>query len=425
MSRRTRWLLAVTLVLLAALGASLYWLSRPGQVPALLLDRIGAALGLEISASGGAEYQLRGTPMLLLRDVVAREPGQARPLLRAGRVYLSLPWSSIRARGADLTIKRVEFDDAQLDWPALQRWLASRPPSMETRIPTLTDGLRIRGGSIVNGGGGWRIDGISADLASLHPDRPLRTRVGGRYSAPPLSIGFDLALALNTPATLVAGQVSGFGANGRIAIDQGDWRLPGHVALSGPLQWAQQVLRASPARLGLSARYESGATSLPFALGLHGPLRFERSTWTLAPVGVALRGEGTIPVLDARGALALGRRLAVHLDGTIAQWPDAWPTLPPPIGQSRSPLPFSLRYLGAAKLSDIAALHLRRDATTFDARFRLPTMLAWLDSEATSPLPPLDGRLLTPRLEISGAVLEGVEVDFDDGDVDDGDIRAP
>lgn len=426
MSRRTRWLLAVVLVLLAALGSSLYWLSRPGQVPALLLDRIGDALGLEISTSGSAEYRLRGTPMLLLRDVVAREPGQSTPLLRAGRVYLSLPWSTIRARGADLTIKRVELDDAQVDWPALQRWLATRPPSVETRIPTLTDGLRISRGSIVSDGdGGWRIDGISADLASLHPDRPLRTRVRGRYSAAPLSIGFDLALALNTPATLVAGQVSGLGANGRIALDQGDWRLPGHIALSGPLQWAKQVLRVSPARMGLSARYESGDTSLPFALGLHGQLRFERSTWMLAPVGVALRGEGTIPVLDARGALALGRRLAVHLDGTIAQWPDAWPTLPPPIGQSRSPLPFALRYLGAAGLSDVAGLHLRRDATTFDARFRLPTMLAWLDSEATSPLPPLDGRLVTPRLEISGAVLEGVEVDFDDGDGDPGDIRAP
>ena len=418
MSRpRTRWIVFASLLLVAVLATSLYWLSRPGRVPTLLLDQIGASLGLEISASGATEYHLRGTPKLLLNDVVARQPGSATPLLRAGRVYLSLPWSTIRARGADLTVKRIELDDAQLDLPALQRWLATRPPSEETRVPTLTDGLRIRGGSIVNRdarGLGWRIVGISADVASLHPDRLLQTRLRGRYLDPPLAVPFDLAIALHTPAALANGDVTGVGGNGRLQIDHGDWRLPAHVVLSGPLQWGRQGLRISPMRMGLSARYESSDTQLPFALGLHGPLAFDRSTWTLAPVGVALRGRGAIPVLDARGALALGRRLALQLDGTIAQWPDAWPTLPPPIGQSRSPLPFELHYVGAAELSDVASLRLQRDATTFDARFRLPVVLQWLDNPAASPLPPLDGRLQTPRLEISGALLEGVEVQFAD-----------
>ena len=98
--------------------------------------------------------------MLLLRDVVAREPGAATPLLRADRIYLSLPWSTIRARGSDLTVKRIELDRPQLDLPALQRWLATRPPS-EKRFPTLTDGLRITDGAIANdddSDSGWRID---------------------------------------------------------------------------------------------------------------------------------------------------------------------------------------------------------------------------------------------------------------------------
>ncbi len=415
MSRR-RWALAALLILLTLMASSLYWLSRPGRVPSLLLDRIGATLGLQITASGATEYRLRGTPMLLLREVVAREPGAATPLLRAGRVSLSLPWSTIHARGGDLTVKRIELDDAQLDLPALQRWLAARPPS-ETRIPTLTEGLRITGGSIVNDDasrGGWRIDGIDADLPSLYPDRPLQARLRGRYLDPPLAIGFDLAVALRSPAVLASGGVTGFGSNGRVTIDRGDWRLPAYVALSGPLQWGKPGLRITPVKTGMAARFESGDTRLPFALGLHGPLRFDRQTWTLAPVGVALRGQGPVPTVDAHGALALGRRLALQLDGTIAQWPDAWPMLPPPIGQSRSPLPFALHYAGAAELSAIASLRLQRDATTFDARFRLPAVLEWLDSAATSPLPPLDGRLRTPALEISGAVLEGVEIEFAD-----------
>lgn len=415
MSRR-RWVLVVLVALLAALASSLYWLSRPGRVPTLLLDRIGAALGLEISARGTTQYRLRGMPMLLLRDVVAREPGAATPMLRAGRVYITLPWSTIQTRGGDLTIKRIELDDAQLDLPALQRWLATQPPA-QTRIPTLTDGLRITGGSIVNGDanrGSWRIDGITAELPSLYPDRPLQTRLRGRYLDPPLTIGFDLAVALRSPAVLVGGGVAGFGSNGRITIDRGDWRLPMQAALSGPLQWGQQGLRFTPARIGMAARYESGDTHLPFALGLHGPLKFDQATWTLAPVGVALRGQGLIPLVDAHGALALGRRLVLQLDGTIARWPAAWPTLPPPIGQSDSPLPFVLRYVGEPDLSEVTSLRLQRDASMFDARFRLPAMLEWLDSSATSPLPPLDGLLTTPTLEISGAMLEGVEVEFAD-----------
>ena len=416
MSRRRGWTLVVLATLLAVLASSLYWVSRPGRVPSLLLDRIGDALNLEISASGATEYQLRGTPMLLLRDVVAREPGAATPLLRAGRVSLSLPWSTIRARGGDLTVKRIELDDAQLDLSALQHWLATRPPSVETRIPTLTDGLRISGGSIVGGdaGGGWRIDDLAAELPSLHPDRPLQTRLRGRYLDPPLMAGFDLAVALRNPRALASGGRTGFGSNGRLSIEHGDWRLPTQINLSGPVRWRSDKLTVTPALIGLAARYESGDTRLPFALGLHGPLGFDQATWTLAPAGVALRGQGLIPVIDARGVLALGLRLVMQLDGIIAQWPDTWPALPPPIGQSKSPLPFALRYVGEPGLTDVTDLRLRRDATVFDGRFRLPAVLGWVNASAAgSPLPPIDGTLTTPELEISGATLQGVEIEFD------------
>ena len=78
-------------------------------------------------------------------------------------------------------------------------------------------------------------------------------------------------------------------------------------------------------------------------------------------------------------------------------------------------MPFALDYKGSIDFADIAALELHRDATRFDARFRLPAVLAWLDDIATgTPLPPLQGALSTPRIEIAGAVLEGVDIELDD-----------
>ena len=70
---------------------------------------------------------------------------------------------------------------------------------------------------------------------------------------------------------------------------------------------------------------------------------------------------------------------------------------------------------GAGDLSDIAALSLRRDQTAFSGRFRLFEVMDWSAAGAKgSPLPPLSGTLTTPKLEVSGAVLEGVELQMED-----------
>ena len=406
---RRRIVLIVIVVALLLLALLLRVALQPEHATRLILDQAGKALGLEITASSG-EYRLRGTPQLVLHDVVAREPG-ATPLLRASRIYLSLPWSTIRARGSDLTVRRIELDAPGFDLPAYQHWIATRPPSAR-RIPTLTDGLRIRDGRIDNDD--WAVDGIDADLPSLHPDRPAQARLRARYLDPPLAIPVDLAVALSHPSAMATGAVTGFATRGHITIERGDWRLPATIALSGPLLLGKDDLRITPAHLGLAARYESGKTALPFTLGLHGPLQFDEATWVLAPVGAALHGQGPVPTFNARGALALGRRLVLQLDGRIAQWPETWPALPAPIGQSTSALPFVLHYIGRPDLSEIATLHLERDATIFDGRFRLPDVIAWVDADKLSPLPPLDGHATTPRMEISGAQLEGVEVSIDD-----------
>jgi len=423
--RRWRRRLAAFGLLLLLLSLSTTWLLQPEQLVPLILDRTGNTLGLEITADAGAEVRLRGQPQLVVRNLVAREPGAKTAIMRAGRVLLTLPWSSLRSGGKDLVIERIELDAPVLDVPALQAWLAKRPPGEETKVPQLTDGLRVVNGRIDNGS--WRIENIDVRLPSLHPQQPANARIGGLYvdanavdanavDAPAgsatLKIPFDLAVALTTPAN-----DAGVAVVGTLAIERGDWRLPATVALSGPLHLGDDDITMTPAKMGVSARYQSGETKLPFSLGLHGPLRFDEGTWVLAPVGVALHGEEPIPDFDAHGALALGRRLVIELDGALPQWPASWPALPVPVSDSTSPLPFSLRYTGQADLSDVAGLSVQRDATDFDSRFRLYEVLGWIDQTGGSPLPPLDGHLRSPELEISGAVLEGVDVVIDDEDV--------
>ena len=423
-SRRIGRIALVVALLLLALGLAMRFALQPQRATRYLLDRIGSSLGLAITASGKAEYHLRGTPQLVLRDVVAREPGTATPLLRAGRIFVSLPWSTVRAGGDVLAATRLELDAPVLDLPALQHWLATRPPSAR-RLPTLSDGLHIRDGSIRNDD--WRIDGIIAELPLLAADRPLRAHLRGRYLDPPLAIPVDLAVAIVRPGALVDGGATGFAAAGNIVVERGgDWRLPATVKLSGPLRLGKDDLRITPARLGVAARYESGDTRLPFAFGAHGPLLFDEAVWTLSPAGVALRGRDAaastpIPSLDAHGSLALGRRLVLRLQGRLAVWPSAWPVLPAPLGQSRSPLPFALDYVGQPDLSGIAGLELRRDASRFDGRFRLQDVTTWIaaDNDTVSPLPPLDGTASAPRIEIAGAQLQGVEITIDDPGVPD------
>ncbi len=407
LARFATTLIMVVVVVLLVLAMLAGYLLQPQRASAFLLDRVGTALGLRITASGPASYRLRGTPQLVLRGVVAQRPGDPHALLRADRVYVAVPWSTLRARGADLTAQRIELDAPVLDLPALQRWLATRPPS-QTRIPTLTDGLRIVHGRVDNDG--WRIDAINVELPSLAPGKPLRARLQGRYLDPTTKLPFDLDVALTKPANN-----AGLAAIGKLALQSDGWTLPAQVYLAGSLHLGATEIGMSPARFGVSARYQSATSNLPFVLGAAGPLRFDEGVWALDPVALVLHGPDVIPDTKAKGALALGRRLVLRLQGDIASWPETWPALPSPLSASTSPMSFSLDYAGQVNFSGLASLALHRDATVFDTRFRLPAILDWLNAGMPgSPLPPLRGHLQTPRIDIAGATLEGVEIDFED-----------
>src|SRR5688572_33274347 len=130
MTRRARITLAgagiVALLLALLLALSLRLFLQPERFTRTVLDQAGKALGLEITASGISEYRLRGTPQMIVRDLVVREPGARTPLLRAERALLSLPWSTIRARGDVLDATRIELAAPRPDAPAPQRWPATR-----------------------------------------------------------------------------------------------------------------------------------------------------------------------------------------------------------------------------------------------------------------------------------------------------------
>ena len=406
--RARRWLIvSAALLVLAALA--LYWISRPQRVASLVLSQLGSALGLEITAKGVAEYRLRGGPQLVLREVDARVPGATAAVLHASRVSVAVPWSTVRSRGATLAFTRIELDAPVVDVAAMQEWLASLPPS-ETKMPTLTDGLQVRDGRVV--GAGWTVEVDAFDVPRWMPDRPLQATTTGRFVQGTTRVPFSLRVDATRPAS--GAQVT---LRGDVALEQPQRKLVARVNASGPLQLEDGV-RVTPLRMSLAARYTQDETDLAFAFALNGPLRVAHGTVALSPAGVALRGDGVVPDFDARAALAWTQAASLHLDGTLAAWPDAWPALPPPIGQSTSPLPFVLDYAGPFDLSDIARLRVQRDATKVDARFRLPDVLAWLDADAASPLPPLSGNARTPTIQIGGATLEGVDVRMDDPALD-------
>ena len=170
MTRRRKIALLVIAAVVLAGALVLRWLLNPGYLVPAVLGLAGKSLGLEITASGIGEYRLRGTPQLIARNVIAREPGAKTAVLTAERVFISVPWSTLRARGRDLVANRLELDAPVLDVAAFQAWQSRRPPS-DTPLPTLASGIGIVRGQVI--GDGWKIDNLDADLQSLAPDKTI------------------------------------------------------------------------------------------------------------------------------------------------------------------------------------------------------------------------------------------------------------
>lgn len=407
-------------LLLAALAAAM--LMQPERLARLVLGTVGDGLGLEIGFEGPARYRLRGTPLLEVRDLSVRVPGDGEPVLRAARALVSLPWSTVRDRPAPLVLERIELDAPTIDLPRLQAWLATRPPGPGA-LPTLSRGASVRDGRVI--APGWELRELELDLPRFAADRPLAAHARGQLAlTPPLRIAFDLRLAATRPA-----DGAGASARGRLRVEHAGWALPAFVTASGPLHSGDGSLRIAPLRFGASAEFQGEGRPIPFALGLHGPLRLRDGVWTLAPAGAALRGDGQssrpadddgddlVPAIDAQGRIAAGPALLIELEGAMRRWPQGWPALPPPLDDSGSAVDIALRYAGASDLSGPLVLRMARGEARAEGGGRIFEILDWLEAAAVdTPLPPLRATAHAPRIELPGAVLEGVEIDIEPDD---------
>src|SRR3546814_15947904 len=98
--RKPAKLLLTAAAALLLLALALHLLLHPQRVTGFVLNALGDALGLEITATGSSEYRPRGPPVPVLHDMVARQPGVATPLPRAWRAHVPAPLSPVRSRAA-------------------------------------------------------------------------------------------------------------------------------------------------------------------------------------------------------------------------------------------------------------------------------------------------------------------------------------
>jgi hypothetical protein len=406
--RGLKWLVGIA-ALLAAGIAAIWLLLPPERALRLALARLEPALGLSIQFDGAVDYRLRGTPQLVVHDVTVRVPGTQAPMLQARRVLLALPWKTIRSRGADLEIARVELDGPQLQLPVLLHWLDTRPPG-DGALPPFTDGLHVRDGRL--DAEDWRIEGLTLDLPTLHAERAVTGQVAGTAIVDALRIPFRLRLQADRPLAF-----SRIEARGTLSADSGEGRLDTRLALEATRVDADAPgLTLAPLRVAMDARWRAEGTDLPFAFGLQGRLALADGRLVLAPIGLATRADDLVPTFSAGGRIAYGDVLELALDGRIAHWPAGWPALPAPLSQTEGPLPFTIRYRGPATLGAPLSLHVAHGGARFDGSARVPEVLRWLDAlDSGTPLPPLRGQLRIDRLEVPGATLEGLEIDVDDG----------
>lgn len=365
-ARKRRWpkLLAAFAVLLL-IGA--WWVNRqlePNRLTALVLERAGTALGLELTIDGTPDYALRPEPRLVLPKLSVRQPGATTPMLHAERAEVSLPWSTLTG-GGSLVITRVELERPVLDLAALSAWQATRPEA-PFELPTFTKGLRVVDGTVL--GEGWALDLLGLELPTLRPGEPAELTLSGQLERQTTFVLFEGRLGLAT-----AGMASDF-----------------DTALEG--------------------RLRDGELDVPVTLDGTGRFDASGDTTVLDLKSLQLISESPLPDLEASGSARFGDATELKLQGSLQDWPADWPALPSPLAESIAPIAFTADYAGAADFSAPLSLQLVREETRAEAVLAVPEVMAWLDSNASSPLPPLRATVETPSVVISGVTLEGVRV---------------
>lgn len=367
LSRRARRWLTVASVALALLLVAAWWVNRqlePNRLTALVLDRAGKSLNLDIRFKGTPDYALKPEPRLLIPGLSVHGADGVE-FLSATRAEISLPWSTIR--GDTPVITRIELDHPRLDIAGLQRWMATRPKT-PFKVPTLVDGIEIKQGKVT--GDGYSISALDASLPTLAADKPAQLTARGKLLRGEMRVDFDAALGIAT-----AGLRSGFDLQAKTKLQR----------------------QPKPLKMDMNSK---------------GSFAFDDALTTLTLDSIAVQADSPLPSFSGRAFVANAARLAFNVDAVLTQWPADWPTLPAPLVSNSNGLPVQLKYRGASDLSAPLSLHVKRDETELDAQVRVPDFMTWMDAGQAALLPPLTGTLRTPSLDFDGIELQGVELEI-------------
>lgn len=370
-TRRARRRLIALSVLVLLLLVGWWWVDRqlePHRLATTVLAQAGKTLQLELSFEGEPEYALRPEPRLLLPNLRVRDPVTGRVILTAVRAEVSLPWSTLTGDGT-VVITRVELDKPVLDLPGLMAWNARRPPT-PFELPTLTKGIEIHEGIVR--GEGYELTRLELELPRLQSGLPAAATASAHVTAA------DVAGNMQLTATVAkAGLVSPFELQGKGTLDR----------------------KPKP---------------LPFELRIKGKYKADTPAFELDAPEFFLSGDSPLPKLDGSSRLLSGEKLTVSFAGRLKEWASDWPALPAPLNQDARDFSLRLDYAGKPDLSEPLSLRLEKKETKLEATLRIAQMQAWATRENASPLPPLDGRLTAPEIDLDGIVLEGVEVEIRD-----------
>lgn len=168
------------------------------------------------------------------------------------------------------------------------------------------------------------------------------------------------------------------------------------------------------ARLEATLHLTQGEHVLPLALQLAATPSTPDGVLRLDALALEFVGASPLPSGSARGSLAYDGDLDLDLQGRLAGWPQDWPALPAPLSESDSPLDFTLRYAGGPGLDAPLQATVVRDDTALETRLVPAALSDWLGAGMPEPLPPLSGRLTTPRLDFGGVQLHGIDIRIQD-----------
>jgi uncharacterized protein involved in outer membrane biogenesis len=426
--RRRRKFLLVVLGLLLVFALVIAHFLQPAQLTALVLDRAGRALKLDLRTSGPGSYALRPEPRLVLPGLSASVPGATTPFFRSNQVELALPWSTLR--GGDLFITRIVMKSPDLDLPAMQRWLASRPPSTSPfKLPTLTKGIGIDDGLLR--GDGWRIEHFVAALPSLADGKAATLSASGNLLHGTTASKFNFTLD-----AIPAGKGRGLRVDNARIVFKADRELPSFTAtgsmisadafaldLAGTLQSLPAGWAAS-----IDSSYEHGDT--PFSIALN-----SAPPQPIAAIGTAaiatpqkklqlrsftLGDPSRQPTLALAGEVqtyatpdqTTGDMLDASLHGQISRWPDAWPALPQALTSISAPVTFVATYRGPRNLSASILYDAKRADSELQGQFRIADIKNWVENKFDVLIPPVEAQLVTPRIDVGGFQLQGVQMEI-------------